>query len=263
MKLYKDFDAVIKDVDEKGRVLVAANAIGNQDRHKDISEPGSFNKTLSENFNRLKWFLNHDDDKLIGVPISGKEANPYLEMLGQLNLKKQLGRDVYEDYKLYAEYGRTLEHSVGVEPIKKEQKDDVRHVYEWKLWEYSTLYGWGANENTPTLHIKSEQSIKDEIDWLEIKLRKGNFSDEKFIDIEKTISQLRSLCLEPMITLKEPGSTQVLEPPTTQIEEPKVTPKYTDCPKCGRLTYNTQEKKGYVECHRCNAIFQHGGNLFI
>ena len=36
------------------------------------------------------------------------------EYKGELNMKKEVSRDTYEDYKLYAEHGRTLEHSVGV-----------------------------------------------------------------------------------------------------------------------------------------------------
>jgi HK97 family phage prohead protease len=135
MKQYKQFASEIKDVDEKGRVLVAANAIGNTDADKDISEPGSFQKTLSENFSRLKWFLNHNSDFLIGVPIEGKEKDMQLQILGQINMKKQLGKDVYEDYKLYAEHNKSLEHSIGVNAIKKEDKGDVRRVFEWKLWE--------------------------------------------------------------------------------------------------------------------------------
>jgi hypothetical protein len=118
MKQYKDLTTTVKDIDQKGRILVAANALGNVDADKDISMEGSFNKTLKDNFNRLKWFLNHDKTQLVGVPIEGKEKYPYLEMLGQVNLNKQLGRDVYEDYKLYAEHGKSLEHSIGVEAIK-------------------------------------------------------------------------------------------------------------------------------------------------
>lgn len=101
MKQYKDYTTVIKDIDEKGRVLVAANALGNVDADKDISMEGSFQKTLKDNFSRLKWFLNHDRDILLGVPVEGKEKYPYLEMLGQLNMKKQISRDTYEDYKLH------------------------------------------------------------------------------------------------------------------------------------------------------------------
>jgi HK97 family phage prohead protease len=260
-KQYKDLQTTIKDVDEKGRVLVAANAIGNEDSDNDISEPGSFHKTLSENFHRLKWFLNHNPDYLVGVPIEGKEKNPYLELLGQINLKKQLGRDVYEDYKLYAEFKKSLEHSIGVNAIKKEQKGERRHVYEWKLWEYSTLYSWGANENTPLIAMKSHKSIEDEIDWLEIKLRKGNFSDEKFLNIEKQISQLRSLCLEPDI------STYKAEPNLIEVEpEQKIVttlPDTAHCPGCLKYTKNTQEAKGYIRCHRCETVFTYGGALSL
>ncbi len=196
-KQFKSFESQIKDVDEQGRVLVAANAIGNVDSDKDRSMDGSFNKTLKENFNRVKWFLNHDTTLLLGVPIEGKQKSAYLEILGQLNMKKQLSRDVYEDYKLYAEYGRTLEHSVGLEALKHKDNSGVREVFEWKLWEYSTLTSWGANEDTPLLGIKSLQDHADQIDWLELKLKKGNFSDEKFKEIELHFTQLRALCTEP------------------------------------------------------------------
>jgi HK97 family phage prohead protease len=197
MKLYKDFQTKIEDVDEKGRVLVAANAIGNVDSDEDRSMPGSFSKTLRENFNRLKWFLNHRTDQLLGVPVEGKEDGTYLKMLGQLNMKKQLSLDTYEDYKLYAEYGRSLEHSIGVEAIKKQERDEIREVYEWKMWEYSTLTAWGANENTPLLGIKSDKDISELIEWFTIRLKKGNYTDERFSDIEKQLLQLKSLLIEP------------------------------------------------------------------
>jgi len=210
MKQYKDFETTIKDVDEKGRVIVDANAIGNTDADKDISMPGSFNKTLSENFNRLKWFLNHDKTLLLGVPIEGQEVNDKLRMTGQLNMKKELSRDVYEDYKLYAEYGKSLEHSIGVEAIKKEQTEDIRRVFEWKLWEYSTLYGWGANELTPMVSIKSMQDPGEVITWLSLKLKKGNYTDERFMQIENQVNILRSLCTEPE------ASTQKAKPDETE-----------------------------------------------
>lgn len=195
--MYKDFETKIEDVDDKGQVLVAANAIGNVDSDKDISMPGSFTKTLKENFNRLRWLLNHDRNILLGVPVKGWEEMPYLKVLGQLNMKKEIARDTYEDYKLYAAHGRSLEHSIGVDAIKKEQDKDVRRVQEWKLWEYSTLYTWGANDQTPMLGIKSLSDIPDAIDWLEIKMRKGNYTDDRFKEIEKHLFILRSLSTEP------------------------------------------------------------------
>lgn len=214
--MYKDFQTKIEDVDEKGRVLVAANAIGNVDSDEDRSMPGSFNKTLKENFNRLKWFLNHKTDLLLGVPVEGREEGTYLKMLGQLNMKKQLSLDTYEDYKLYAEYGRSLEHSIGVEAIKKENKDGVREVYEWKLWEYSTLTAWGANDQTPMLGIKSQKDVNDLIEWFTIRLKKGNYTDEKFSQIDQQLLQLKSLLIEPgNPTQDEPMKSEPV--PSTRI----------------------------------------------
>ena len=74
------------DVDEKGIVTVAVNGIGVKDSQNDISMPGSFNKTLKENIGRMRWFLNHRTDQLLGVPLSGKETEGNLVMVGQLNL---------------------------------------------------------------------------------------------------------------------------------------------------------------------------------
>lgn len=196
-QLFKSFETQVKDIDQKGRITVAANALGNIDAVKDMSMEGSFKKTLNDNFSRLRWFLNHDKNILLGVPIEGKEVFPYLQMTGQLNMNKEISRDVYEDYKLYAEYDRSLEHSVGVSPVKKSQENGIRKVYEWKMWEYSTLTHWGCNSDTPALSIKSLTDPLASIDWLELKLRKGNFTDKKFLEIEQTLNRLKSLVAEP------------------------------------------------------------------
>ena len=178
-KQRKYFHTQVKDIDGKGRVLVAANAIGNVDSDKDISLEGSFTKTLSEHFDRVKWYLNHNQDFLLGVPLEGKQNGKYLEMLGldQQTIMAQL-------------------HA-----IKWDIKNDVRNVSEWKLWEYSTLYGWGANPDTPMLGIKSTENLSDSLDWLDIMLRKGNYTDERCKQIEAKIAELKSLmAAEPVIT---------------------------------------------------------------
>jgi HK97 family phage prohead protease len=193
--------STIKDVDEKGRVVVAANAFGNVDSDKDISEQGSYDKTIKEFFHRVKWFYNHNQTQLLGVPIEAKESYPFLEVTGQLNMKKQLSKDVYEDYKLYAEHGRTLEHSVMVAAVKFDYNNEtgIRRVFEWKWWEYSTLSSWGANENTPLLDIKNIKTVDDiivELDFLD-KALKANYTDERLEQIENTMKNLRSLVGEP------------------------------------------------------------------
>lgn len=193
--MYKNVKSSVKDVDETGRIVVAANAFGNVDSDKDVSMRGSFTKTLKEHFDRVRWYLNHKTDQLLGVPIEGIETPDHLQIVGQLNLKVQIAKDIYEHYKLFAEYGKSLEHSIGVDAIKVKDDQGIRRVFEWKLWEYSTLTSWGANPNTPVLAIK-ENKGPEAIEWLELIIKKGNFSDEAFMSIESHLDKLKML-LEP------------------------------------------------------------------
>jgi HK97 family phage prohead protease len=153
----KIFHTETKDLTDKGFVKIAVNAFGNEDADGDVSMPGAFRKTLKEHFDRVRWFLNHDTSQLLGVPIKGYETEQHLVMEAQFNLEKQIGRDTYEDYKLFKANGKSLEHSIGVQALKYtiDESKGVRKISEWKLWEFSTLTSWGANENTPLLGIKS------------------------------------------------------------------------------------------------------------
>lgn len=168
------------DVDEKGIVTVAVNGIGVKDSQNDISMPGSFNKTLKENIGRMRWFLNHRPDQLLGVPLNGKETEGNLVMSGQLNLEKQIGRDTLADYKLFAENGRTLEHSIGVKAIKRDLSDPCK-VLEWRMMEYSTLTSWGSNPQTFLVNIKSATAdqIKDAVDFIRKAFVQHGYSDER------------------------------------------------------------------------------------
>lgn len=223
--IYKDYSSKIEDLDEKGRVLVAANGIGNQDADGDISAKGSFDLTLKKDFPRLRWFLNHDKNILLGVPIEGKEDGEHLKMLGQLNMKKQVSRDIYEDYKLWADYGRTLEHSIGVKDIKRNQKNK-NIVEQWELREYSTLTSWGANSNTPMLGIKEEtltvipataeeiQTLTEEKEFAEFQMRKGNYSDERFRKIEQKLKDILKI-----LGSVQTGEDAVSEPTTQEVHQ--------------------------------------------
>ena len=169
------------DVDgEKGIVTVAVNGIGVKDSQDDISQPGSFKKTLKENIGRMRWYLNHRTDQLLGVPIEGKEEGGNLIMTGQLNLAKQMCRDILADYKLFAENGRTLEHSIGVQAIKRDP-EDARKVLEWKMWEYSTLTSWGSNPQTFLVGIKSatREQVQDACDFIRKAFQQHGYSDER------------------------------------------------------------------------------------
>lgn len=179
------------DVDDKGIVTVAVNGIGIEDSQNDISMPGSFVDTIRDDIGRMRWFLNHDTTQLLGVPLYGEEKADNLVVTGQLNLNKQIGRDILTDYKLYAEAGRTLEHSIGVKALRRD-KEDRRKVLQWRMYEYSTLTSWGANPNTYLVGIKSatDEQVRDAIDFLKLALKQKGYSDKRFMNIEKELGVL-------------------------------------------------------------------------
>lgn len=173
------YDIKAKDVDEQeGLVTVAVNGLGIKDSQGDISMPGSFTKTLKEGLKRMKWFLDHDVHKQIGVPISGQEIDNHLVMTGKIAKNTAIGHDVLELYKLNAECGHTMEHSIGVIAVKRDEADPAK-VLEWRMFEYSTLMGWGANPSTFLVDIKSATSeqVRHAVQYLQQALAKCNLSD--------------------------------------------------------------------------------------
>jgi HK97 family phage prohead protease len=190
-------ESEIKAVKDKGIVQMYVNAFDNEDSDGDISMKGSFAKTIQENLKRIRHFLNHDFTKLLGAPIEMKEDDFGLLVTSQMNMNKEIARDVFEDYKLYQELGRSLEHSVAVEAIKRDEEDN-RYVKEWRLWEYSTLTMWGANARTPLVSMKSD--MKEVID----EMLKRDYSEQRK-NLLKSISEtlegkpLESTTEEPLI----------------------------------------------------------------
>lgn len=179
------------DVTEKGIVTVAVNGIGIEDYQHDISMPGSFADTLRDDIKKMRWYLNHDQRQLLGVPLSGEEKDGNLVMVGQLNLEKQIGRDTLADYKLFHAAGRTLEHSIGVKALERD-KTDRRKVVKWLMREYSTLTNWGANPQTFLVGIKSgtEQQLKDAAEFIRQAFVQRGYSDERLKNYDMELNLL-------------------------------------------------------------------------
>lgn len=192
----KSVKSKTNDIDEKkGIVTLAVNIIGVVDSQKDMSMPGCFNQACKpENFQRVKHLYNHDTAQLLGCPLEGKEENGALVVTSQLNLKKQLGRDVLADYILYAENGKTLEHSIGVSAVKGKYTFDngVRKVNEWKLYEFSTLAFLGACPGTHLIDVKhtTVDEAKAAIELIEKAMRQHGYSDERLSKYDEEMAKL-------------------------------------------------------------------------
>ena len=179
------------DVTDEGIVTAAVNAIGIEDSQHDISMPGSFTDTLRDDIHKMRWYLNHDQRQLLGVPLSGEEKDGNLVMVGQLNLEKQIGRDTLADYKLFHSAGRTLEHSIGVKALARDE-EDRRKVVKWMMREYSTLTNWGANPQTFLVGIKSgtADQLREAAEFIRKSFTILGYSDERLKNYDMELNLL-------------------------------------------------------------------------
>lgn len=183
---------------KEGEVTIAVNTLKVCDYQNDISAQGSFVKTLSENFKNIRHYLNHNSNILIGCPISGYETDNELVFKSALCLDMEVARDVYALYKLYSKYGNTLQHSVGVEDIKRDPSDH-RIVKEWKLYEFSTLTKVGASPGTRLLELKElgiesnpNKAVEILKEMLNIKAFSEQFKENTSKEIEIITQQLKN-----------------------------------------------------------------------
>lgn len=206
-RLYKSCSSEIKGLDDaQGVVEIYVNSFDFEDADGDVSAKGSFKKTIKENFNRIRHFLNHSMYNLsIGLPLKGGMSEDDFGLLVQskMFLKNQTPREVFEIYKAYADEGRSVEHSIGYDVMKRgDPSDEEEHIIkEYRLWEYSTLSGWGANEKTPLVGIKSASDIEEQIMILKRVLMNDNLSHARLMHIEKSVQSL----LTTIKTLDQPS----------------------------------------------------------
>lgn len=179
------------DATEQGRVTILANGLNIEDSQGDISMSGSFLKTLKDfNAGRRSIFhyKNHNSNEIIGFILKGEETATDLVLESQLNLNKQIGREVFEDYKLAMQLGKNIEHSIGVYAIKRDMTDS-RKVLEWQLEEVSTLTKRGANPSTGFINLKSIDADTDPqqaINYLR-EVLKMRYADEKLLVFENQL----------------------------------------------------------------------------
>lgn len=194
---FKQLSYDLKELDEtKGVVTAYANAYNYKDSDGDVSAYGSFDKTVNENFKRIRVLKDHNPTMMIGVPLTIDTKDSYgLLTTTQFNMNKPLGKDMFTDVKLMHENNLNAELSIGYKVISRDQKNKSI-INEYKLMEYSFLSSWGANELSTVQGIKS---IKSHYGFMELLTKAYNlpYSDNRLMQIE-TI--LKSLSNEPSET---------------------------------------------------------------
>ena len=137
---FKQTSFDIKDLDESQGVVVAyANAYDFKDSDGDISAQGSFNKTVKENYKRIRVLKDHNPRVSLGVPLNIDTSDTYgLLTTTKFNLAKEVSRDMLSDIKLMHENGLNAELSIGYNIISRDGKNKSI-INEYKLMEYSFL----------------------------------------------------------------------------------------------------------------------------
>ena len=191
---FKQVSHEIKALDDaKGIVIAYASVYNNIDADKERIVQGAFTKTIQENKKRIRVLKDHDPRIGLGVPLEINGTDSYgLLTTTQFNLKKEVARDVYEDIKLFLANGLNAELSIGFQTIKsiEEQLDEdneVETITEVKLWEYSFLSNWAANERAIVQNVKNKK--EDALELL-VKMYNLPYSDSRLKAVESLLISL-------------------------------------------------------------------------
>jgi HK97 family phage prohead protease len=206
---FKQVSHEIKALDDaKGIVIAYASVYNNIDADKERIVQGAFTKTIQENKKRIRVLKDHDPRIGLGVPLEINGNDPYgLLTTTQFNLKKEVSRDMYEDIKLFLANGLNAELSIGFQTIKSieeqtDEENEVETITEVKLWEYSFLSNWAANDKAIVQDVKNKK--ESAMDLL-VKMYNLPYSDSRLKAIESLLLSLEEN--EPL-----ENNTPIVEP---------------------------------------------------
>lgn len=200
----KQLSYELKDLEEeKGVVIAYANAYNFKDSDGDISAFGSFDKTVQENFKRIRALKNHNPREMVGVPLKIDTKDEFgLLTTTQFNMKTELGRDLFQDVKLMHENGLNAELSIGYKVLKRDAKSKSI-ITEYQLMEYSFLTSWGANQLSTVQGVKSIKSVYGIMELIE-KSYDLPYSDTRLLQIETLLKSLSDEPSEPDTLTEQP-----------------------------------------------------------
>lgn len=183
--------------DTTGMLIGYANVYNIEDLQGDISQVGSFIKTVNEGKSKIKVYKNHDKDKFVGVPKDLDANDPYgLRVGAKMIMDTDIGRDAYYESKFLVENGFESGFSIGGYILKR-NKSNKKIVAEYMLDDISVLTKLQANQLSMVEIVKSmqqESELTKEQFWTAITKAYDNnkFSDsilkslEEFLSLNKT-----------------------------------------------------------------------------
>ena len=152
----KSIELNIKDIDMSKREAVIAHATYKSlDGDGDRSNRGMFDKSWKENFNLLRFFLNHKKDQAPGKVLKTWDDGDHAYTQVKLGTHT-LGEDVL---KMLDEQ-TIVAASFGFDPIKyKDIKGKGKDFLEVKHYETSVLTHWGAHEQSGVVKVEKAANV--------------------------------------------------------------------------------------------------------
>lgn len=141
------------ETDDEGILEGYAAAFDNIDDGGDIIRQGAFERTIKENFDRIKVCLQHGEGIAlpIGKPLELREDDNGLYIKAKI-VDTNDGRDA----KVLIKEGILTEMSIGYDPIEfKENSDGTREIFDVELWEFSPVT-WAMNNQALITGYKSK-----------------------------------------------------------------------------------------------------------
>ena len=190
----KDSITDVLDVSPQSRTVKAVwSRMNNVDLDNDVIVPEAFTKTLKERGpmgkNMIFSLVDHKADM---HHVIGKPSELYVDGDKLVAVTKIVPTAMGEDViKLY-DAGLINQHSIGFSTIKQsEETTGIRTIKELKLYEGSAVL-WGANPETPTLGIKTNniELLSLRLESLKKAFKNGSFTNETFAFIENEIKRI-------------------------------------------------------------------------
>jgi HK97 family phage prohead protease len=172
----------IKDMNDSTGEVAFYFAAWGLDRDGDIMKKSAYPKTIKENFKNIYHNFDHED--VCGVVKSLEVDERGAFCVSKMMLNTAVGHDVYEMYKAKAIKGHSQEFETleyAYENIGNNKK--ARVISDVRLWGVTSCSKIPANEDTPTISVKSHQDAIEYMKALNDLLTKGHITDitgEKF-----------------------------------------------------------------------------------
>lgn len=149
MKIAKD-GITIKDLDMSKREAVIAHATySDLDREGDRANKGMFTKSWNENFDDLRFFLNHKKDLAPGKPLKTWEDDNHAYTQVYLGTHT-LGEDTLKQM----DEGIIVASSYGFDPVRQTKMAKGGYdMKEVRHFETSVLTHWGAHKSSGVVSV--------------------------------------------------------------------------------------------------------------